>query len=715
MQTLSDSPAASSPSAAAGSDDAAESGFGVSRTVVMAGAGLTVITIIGVVLVLMFVSNQRERDLQAWQTRMGIVADSRFAAVNDWIEAQFGEMRGLAENVSLQLYLTELAMFAGDASQVMDEPAQRTYLRNLLVSTADRGGFTAPMLGAEINANVARIGVAGIAIVDNDARVIVATPGMPPLEGDLATIVLENRGKRALYDLHIGAGGRATVGVLSPIFALQSDGLPSDQIGMVVGIKEVGAELYPLLKQPGAVDTSAEAVILRAAGPSIEYLSPLRDGSGPLARALARDTPNLAAAFAIDLPGGFAIRRDYQNIEVLVLGRAFTTAPWTLMYKIDTDEALAETNDRLATMLTVFLLIIAAVAVSLIAAWRHGTSLRSSQAATRATELARKFGQQRDFLELVTDSQTSAMAIIDGDGCYIWVNRQSAENNGTTAADVPGKTLDAVVGPAPAKALLRNIRDVLQSGDSEQITRTKKVDGETRTYTSHFIPLAATDDLPERVLVVSEDVTVAVREQAKRERTMGQLVNTLVGVVDRRDPNSANHSSWVAVVARAIAKEMELDAVDADCVEITGRVMNLGKITVPQNILTKTEALTDEEFRLLRGVIGISADLLEGVEFDGPVVATLRELHENPGDTVFKEEILLLTTRIVAVANVFVALTSPRAYRAGMTFNEALDTLLQHRDNHDTRRVVVSLANFLDNHGGREKLDGIGKRPPTES
>ncbi|MCH7554877.1 MAG: hypothetical protein IIC08_02595 [Proteobacteria bacterium] len=169
------------------------------------------------------------------------------------------------------------------------------------------------------------------------------------------------------------------------------------------------------------------------------------------------------------------------------------------------------------------------------------------------------------------------------------------------------------------------------------------------------------------------------------------------------------------MVARAIAKEMELDAVDADCVEITGRVMNLGKITVPQNILTKTEALTDEEFRLLRGVIGISADLLEGVEFDGPVVATLRELHENAGDAVFKVEVLLLTTRIVAVANVFVALTSPRAYRTGMTFDEALDTLLQHRENSDTRRVVLSLANFVDNHGGREKLDGIGKRPPAES
>ena len=62
------------------------------------------------------------------------------------------------------------------------------------------------------------------------------------------------------------------------------------------------------------------------------------------------------------------------------------------------------------------------------------------------------------------------MAIIDGDGRYIWVNRKSAENNGMAAADVPGKTLDAVVGAASAKPVLRNIRNVLESGFSEFVT-----------------------------------------------------------------------------------------------------------------------------------------------------------------------------------------------------------------------------------------------------
>ena len=98
----------------------------VSWTVLLAGAGLVAVTVIGVLLVLWFVDDQRERDLRAWQVRMGIVADSRFAAVNDWFERQFAQVREVAENASVQLYLTGLAMFEGDATLVTDEPAQRT-------------------------------------------------------------------------------------------------------------------------------------------------------------------------------------------------------------------------------------------------------------------------------------------------------------------------------------------------------------------------------------------------------------------------------------------------------------------------------------------------------------------------------------------------------------------------------------------------------------
>ena len=93
------------------------------------GIGLAMIAIIGaaVFFAFKFVEDERSRDLAAWQVRLGIVADSRTAAVNEWAEQQFGVMRELAENASLQLYMTELALAEGKTADVTDEAAQAGY------------------------------------------------------------------------------------------------------------------------------------------------------------------------------------------------------------------------------------------------------------------------------------------------------------------------------------------------------------------------------------------------------------------------------------------------------------------------------------------------------------------------------------------------------------------------------------------------------------
>ena len=158
---------------------------------------------------------------------------------------------------------------------------------------------------------------------------------------------------------------------------------------------------------------------------------------------------------------------------------------------------------------------------------------------------------------------------------------------------------------------------------------------------------------------------------------------------------------------------MELDAEEVDCVEVAGRLMNLGKILVPEALLTKTTPLSEEEIGLIRGGIGTSADLLEGVEFTGPVVETLRQLHEHAGDGTTTPDggDVLVTTRIVAAANTCVALASPRAYRAGLSIDEALDSLLSKMGSGADRRVVLALANYLDNRGGRAELAGLGDEP----
>lgn len=680
----------------------------VSIAMVAGGLALAAAAAIGIAAVFSFVDSERERDLRTWQARLGIVADSRFAAGNDWLDQQFGELIGLAENASLQLYTTELNLAAGDRAKVTEEPVQAAYLRDLLKVTAERSGFTGTPVGPTIDANVRRVGVAGIVLVDLAGRVVVGTPEMPPIEGRLLDFVVgAPRGERALLDIHLGVGGTPTMGFLVPVFAVQGDPVPSQQIGMIVGVKEVAGELYPLLKQPGAVEETAETLLVRGTDAAVEYLSPLLDGTPPLERRLARDTPELAAAYAIETPGGFAVKRDYRNAEVLVTGRAFIAAPWTLVHKIDWTEALAESEARLTRLMTILLLLIALVTAAMLAVWRHGASRRASAAADRFQQLAQRFEHQENFLRLVTDSQPNPIFITDAQGRYRFANRATGRRAGIEAADLIGKKIANVLGPDQARPYERANRQVLDTVEAISRVHRFELDGQTRVVQSEHIPLAATSDMPRSVLVVDQDITQAVAERERRERNLQQLVQTLVTVVDRRDPHAAHHSSRVAIAARATAGEMGIEEVLVETAAIAGSLLNLGKILVPSQLLTKEGQLSEEEMRTVRDSIQTSAELIEGIEFDGPVVETLRQAQERwDGSGVprgLKGDQILVTARIIAVANAFVAIVSPRAHRPGVDFDAAVESLLKQIGSAFDRAVVAALIHYMDNRGGRER------------
>ena len=136
---------------------------------------------IGVTLVFDFVGGERERALHQWQTKLAIVAESRAAAVGDWLDRHFRQIEGLADNTALRLYVSQLLKPDPDTTGSRAEPAEREYLRNLLIVTADRSGFKPEVSGPRVRANVKRVGNAGLAILDLKGRVLVATRSFPPL------------------------------------------------------------------------------------------------------------------------------------------------------------------------------------------------------------------------------------------------------------------------------------------------------------------------------------------------------------------------------------------------------------------------------------------------------------------------------------------------------------------------------------------------------
>ena len=162
---------------------------------------------------------------------------------------------------------------------------------------------------------------------------------------------------------------------------------------------------------------------------------------------------------------------------------------------------------------------------------------------------------------------------------------------------------------------------------------------------------------------------------------------------------------------------MKLSPAESSTARIAAALMNLGKMLVPDTLLTKQEKLNDGEIRLIRESLQTSADLISAIEFDGPVAETMRQLQENFDGSGHPRQLagdaILLPARIVAVANAFVAMVSPRAWRPGLDVDTAATQLLKDAGGKFDRRVVVALINLLDNRGARRRWAHYGELPAT--
>ena len=156
---------------------------------------------------------------------------------------------------------------------------------------------------------------------------------------------------------------------------------------------------------------------------------------------------------------------------------------------------------------------------------------------------------------------------------------------------------------------------------------------------------------------------------------------------------------------------MELSADLRETAEIAGLLMNFGKVLVPREILTKTTALSPEELKQVRESILTSADILSLIGFSLPVVPTLRQVQERYDGTGAPEgkkgEEILVTARIVAVANAFVAIFSPRAHRPSLDIRASVEMLMRDAGTAYDQRVVIALANFVQNR--RHKLEWLAR------
>ena len=203
----------------------------------------------------------------------------------------------------------------------------------------------------------------------------------------------------------------------------------------------------------------------------------------------------------------------------------------------------------------------------------------------------------------------------------------------------------------------------------------------------------------------------------ERQRHIESLADLYLGTIrglaiaiDAKDQRSHQHIVRVQRSAVATARHMGLSDDLVEAVNTGTLLKDIGKLGVPDYVLLKTGALTDEEFAKIRKHPEVGAAILEGVSFPWPVLPVVRSHHERWDGTGYpdglKGEEIPLTARILAVADVYDALTSSRAHRGVWSREAAMAELARQAGAQFDPAVVAAFAAVIG---------GLAEEPEEEA
>lgn len=204
------------------------------------------------------------------------------------------------------------------------------------------------------------------------------------------------------------------------------------------------------------------------------------------------------------------------------------------------------------------------------------------------------------------------------------------------------------------------------------------------------------------------DITDLKQAEGEIKQTTEKLRKSLVGtiqamsiIVETRDPYTAGHQRRVSSLARVIAQAMALPNDMVDTIHIAGIIHDIGKISVPAEILSKPGKLNDIEMNLIKVHSQSGYDILKDVGLPYPVAEIVLQHHERLDGSGYPQGLkgnqILPEAQIISVADVVEAIASHRPYRPALGVNAALEEVEKHKGIlYDEKVVKICLKLFRE-------------------
>jgi PAS domain S-box-containing protein len=286
-------------------------------------------------------------------------------------------------------------------------------------------------------------------------------------------------------------------------------------------------------------------------------------------------------------------------------------------------------------------------------------------------ELRESEEKYRNILENIEDGYFE----VDLAGNFTFFNPSLCRILGYPREEMPGMNNRIFMDAENAKKIFRAFNEVYVTGIPQKgfDWETIRKDG-ARTYIEVSVSLIARPgEKPTGFRGIARDITDRKQAEEQLQHTLdslrkafGTTIHVLVSAVETRDPYTAGHQVRSADLARAIATEMGFTKERIDGIRMAGSIHDIGKLSIPAEILSKPTKLTKIEFSLIKEHSQRGYEMLKDVESPWPLAQIVYQHHERMNGSGYprnlKGDDILIEARIMAVADVVESIASHRPY-----------------------------------------------------
>lgn len=314
------------------------------------------------------------------------------------------------------------------------------------------------------------------------------------------------------------------------------------------------------------------------------------------------------------------------------------------------------------------------------------------------------------MLRATLEATADGIAVVDREGKIVRFNQRFKEILGIPESVMAMKDDNLVIGHIltqvkDREAFLKKIGDLYDDPDAQDHDIVEFKDG--RIFERYSLPEQIEGKTVGRVWSF-RDITARKRTEKNLQKSFKTLQKAMDGViqamaltVEKRDPYTAGHQRRVADLAEAISREMGLSKKQVNGISLAATIHDVGKTSIPADILSKPGSLTDHEFGIIKTHPVVGYDIMKGIEFPWPIAQSIRQHHERLDGSGYPDglmgEAIIVEARIIAVSDVVEAMSSHRPYRAALGIEKALEEIAKKKNTfYDPVAVDVCLWLFKE-------------------